>query len=268
MRLRTVDAFTDQPFRGNPAAVIRLDDRAPASDEWYRAVARELNLSETAFLEPYDGADADYRLRWFTPGHEVDLCGHATLAMSHCLLADGVPSPIRYATRSGVLVVVATDGGAITMDFPLNPPEETPVPDWVPDALGRRPSYYGEAPSGYVLAVLDHADEVRALQPDLIAIERHLAHGLIVSAAGDRPGLHFVSRFFAPALAVAEDPVTGSAHTVLMPYWSQRLGRTELRAEQVSVRGGWLELQLRAGRVLITGRAVTMIDGELSVDPA
>ncbi|HEX2903122.1 MAG TPA: PhzF family phenazine biosynthesis isomerase [Jatrophihabitans sp.] len=269
VRVRTVDAFTDQPFRGNPAGVIRLDDRpAGAGDEWYRAVARELNLSETAFLESYEGADADYRLRWFTPGAEVDLCGHATLATAHCLFSDGLAGPIRFATRSGVLTVRAAGDGGVIMDFPAQPPRPHPVPDWLPAAIGTTPSYYGGTESGFQLAVLADAQTVRQVQPDLARIKRELSHGLIVSAVADAADLDFVSRFFAPALAVPEDPVTGSAHTVLVPYWAERLGRLELRAEQVSARGGRLGLRLSGDRVQLTGRAVTMIDGTLAIDPA
>ena len=265
LRVRTVDAFTDQPFRGNPAGVIRLDERPELPpDDWYRAVAAELNLPETAFLQRCETADADFRLRWFTPAVEVALCGHATLAMSHCLFADGVSGPIRYATRSGVLTVEQAAGGGITMDFPAQPPREIPVPDWLPDAIGQAPGYLGETPSGFMLAVLDSERDVRELAPDLAAIKQHLWHGLIVSAAAETGGVDFVSRFFAPALGVPEDPVTGSAHTVLMPYWSQRLGRDQLVAEQVSSRSGRLALELKGDRVLLTGCAVTVIDGTLS----
>jgi len=268
VRVRTVDAFADQPFRGNPAAVIRLDDRdRPPSDDWYRAVAAELNLSETAFLEPYAGSDADFRLRWFTPGAEVDLCGHATLAMTHCLFADGVSGPIRYASRSGVLVVSAAGQGAITLDFPAQPASGVPEPDWLAAALGGPVVECAQVRPGYLLTVLDSAAAVRALQPDLATIGRELSHGLIVSAAGDGSGPDFVSRFFAPALQVPEDPVTGSAHTVLTPYWAARLGRPELQAEQLSARGGRLFVRLAADRVLITGTAVTMIDGWFDAEP-
>ncbi len=264
LRVRTVDAFTDQPFRGNPAGVIRLDDRAELPPEsWYCSIAAELNLSETAFLQRCESGEADFRLRWFTPAAEVDLCGHATLAMTHCLFADGLAGPIRYATRSGVLTAEQAADGGITMDFPAQPPRRTDVPDWLPAAIGQQPEYVGDTPSGFVLAVLGRHADVRALTPDLAAIKRHLGHGLIVSAAGTEPGVDFVSRFFAPALSVPEDPVTGSAHTVLMPYWSDRLGRTELSAEQVSPRGGRLALRLAGDRVRITGRAVTMLDATL-----
>jgi len=263
--LRIVDAFTDRAFAGNPAGVIRMDDRAELPpDSWYSSVAAELNLSETAFLERCEPDEADFRLRWFTPAAEVDLCGHATLAMSHCLFGDGLAGPIRYATRSGVLTVEQAADGGITMDFPAQPPSPITLPDWLPAAIGHRPEYVGETPSGFVLAVLGRAADVRELAPDLAAIEQHLGHGLIVSAAAVEAGIDFVSRFFAPALSVPEDPVTGSAHTVLMPYWSDRLGRTELQAEQVSPRGGRLGLRLVGDRVLLTGRAVTVVDGALS----
>lgn len=270
LRVRTVDAFTDQPFTGNPAAVIRMDDWAELPPQsWYRSIAAELNLSETAFLERYENADADFRLRWFTPAMEVDLCGHATLAMSHCLFADGVRGPVRYATRSGVLTVRQADDGGITMDLPAQPPQQIAVPDWLPAAIGHQPEYLGEASSGYLLAVLDGDRGVRELTPDLAAISRHVGHGLIVSAAAaESSGLDFVSRFFAPAMGVPEDPVTGSAHTVLVPYWAGRLGRAELAAAQVSPRGGCLTLRLAGDRVLITGRAVTVLDGTLLSVPS
>jgi PhzF family phenazine biosynthesis protein len=266
VRLRTVDAFTDRPFTGNPAAVLVLPE-AP-SDEWMAAVARETNLSDTGFVIREELADADFRLRWFTPTVEIDLCGHATLASAHCLFEDGVPGPIRFATRSGVLTVARRADGALEMDFPswLTTDFEEGR-SAVEAALGLPVEWTGRTTNGFFLVALI-ADErsVRDLSPDLVAVsELDASVGLIPTAPADegRP-YDFVSRVFAPQAGIPEDPVTGSAHTVLAPYWAGRLGRSPLVGLQVSARSGLVGVDLNGDRVTITGHAVTVSDGVLS----
>lgn len=267
LRIRTVDAFTDTPFTGNPAAVLILDAAPP--DSWMASVAAELNLAETAFVIAEAGAKtgpgADYLLRWFTPAVEVELCGHATLAAAHCLLADGVRGPIRFATRSGVLTVEAQPDGSLLMDFPARPATEIDEPPGLADALGARPLWVGRGGTDDLLVELADEWSVRQLSPDLGALARIPARGIIVTAAADAgEDVDFVSRFFGPLVGVLEDPVTGSAHTVLAPFWADRFGRSELYGLQVSARSGRVGVRLSADRVLLTGRAVTVIDGTLS----
>jgi PhzF family phenazine biosynthesis protein len=280
IRVRTVDAFTDQVFGGNPAGVIRLDEPpAPSgghSDAWCARVAAELNLSETAFILATDTEDADFGLRWFTPAVEVDLCGHATLASAHVLFADGLASPIRFSTRSGILTVSRQSDGSIAMDFPAQPPTKVDTPPELAAALGTAIGWCGIGGGDYLVELTDEA-AVRAVQPDLAALARLPVRGVIVTALSDVPGsddsvarrrqtaggADFVSRFFGPAVGVPEDPVTGSAHTVLGPYWSAKLGRTELTGLQVSARTGLVGVKVEGDRVELTGRAVTVIDGML-----
>jgi PhzF family phenazine biosynthesis protein len=264
LRVRTVDAFTDRPFTGNPAAVVVLDEAPP--DDWMAALAREMNLSETAFVIREALPDADFRLRWFTPAMEADLCGHATLASAQCLLDDGVTSPIRFATRSGVLTVSRQPDGSLSMDFPAS--QAVPV-DAVPgmaEALGAPVEWTGRSHGGNDFLVGRLANEltVRELSPDLAGLARLDASGVIVTAAAD-PGraYDFVSRVFAPNAGIPEDPVTGSSHTVLAPYWADRLGRTSLVGLQTSARSGLVGVELRGDRVAISGRAVTVLDGVL-----
>src|SRR5713101_1674672 len=183
MRIRTVDAFTDKPFTGNPAAVVVLDE-APA-EEWMAAVAREMNLSETAYVIRESLSDADFRLRWFTPSVEVDLCGHATLASAHCLLEDGVGSPIRFATRSGVLTVSTRGDGSLAMDFPAWPPAEIDPPAGIADALGTAVEWTGRSGNNYLLALLAEERAVRKLSPDIAGIARLPADVVIVTTAAD-----------------------------------------------------------------------------------
>jgi PhzF family phenazine biosynthesis protein len=265
LRLRTVDAFTDQPFTGNPAAVLLLDN-AP-SDEWMAAVARETNLSDTGFVIREDLPDADFRLRWFTPAVEVDLCGHATLASAHCLFEDGVQGPIRFATRSGVLTVERRPDGSLAMDFPAWPAGEVDARTAVSEALGAPAEWTGRTANGaFLLAVLGDEASIRALRPDLAAVSAlDSSVGLIPTALAEPGrGYDFVSRVFAPQAGLPEDPVTGSAHTVLAPYWAERLGRTSLVGLQVSRRSGLVGVELAGARVTITGRAVTVFDGTLN----
>jgi PhzF family phenazine biosynthesis protein len=266
VRLRTVDAFTEKPFTGNPAAVLVLAE-AP-SDEWMAAVARETNLSDTGFAIREELPDADFRLRWFTPTVEVDLCGHATLASAHCLFEDGVGGPIRFATRSGVLTVDRRADGSLAMDFPAWVVTEfDEARSAVAAALGVPMSWTGRTANGFFLLGLV-ADEgsVRDLSPDLAAVSGLDASvGLIVTAAAEAGHAYdFVSRVFAPQAGIPEDPVTGSAHTVLAPYWADRLGRTSLLGLQVSERSGLVGVEMNGDRVTVIGHAVTVSDGALS----
>jgi PhzF family phenazine biosynthesis protein len=259
-----VDSFTDRPFAGNPAAVVLLDS-AP-SDEWMAAVARETNVSDTGFVIREDVADADFRLRWFTPAVEVDLCGHATLASAHCLFEDGVDGPIRFATRSGVLTVSQQADGSLAMDFPAWPPTEVEAQSSVAEALGASVEWTGSTENGFfLLALLADERSVRDLHPDLAALSEVDAMAIIVTAAADEgQGYDFVSRLFAPRAGIPEDPVTGSSHTVLAPFWASRLGRTSLTGFQASERSGRVGVDLNGDRVTVTGRAITMVDGVLS----
>jgi len=258
-----VDAFTARPFEGNPAAVCLL--AAPAEESWMRQVARELNLSETAFLHREGGS---FALRWFTPAAEVDLCGHATLASAHWLWESGAAAgaeAIAFETRSGTLTAVRT-GPWIAMDFPAKPASEA-----VPGA-GHAPKLaqaLGTAPVAFAVSQFDALVEVaseavvRALRPDVGALAALPYRGVIVTARASSPGFDFVSRFFAPAVGVPEDPVTGSAHCVLGPYWHRKLGKSDLLAYQASARGGVVRVGVRGDRVLLGGQAVTVWRGEL-----
>jgi PhzF family phenazine biosynthesis protein len=257
--LYIVDAFTAAPFAGNPAAVCLLAVSRPAA--WMQQVAREMQLSETAFLVP---AEAGFDLRWFTPVVEVSLCGHATLASAHVLWESGrlAPDvPARFHTRSGLLTAVRRDDGWIELDFPARPPVPTDPPAGLLAALGVEPLYVGRNQDDYLIVVPDEAT-VRGLTPDVARLRQLPARGVIVSAPA-APPYDFVSRFFAPAVGIAEDPVTGSAHCCLAPYWAERLGRNPLRAYQASPRGGTLEVEWRGARVALRGQAVTVLRGEL-----
>lgn len=262
--MRTVDAFTAKPFTGNPAAVLMLDEMPP--DDWMAAVARETNVSDTAFVIRETLPDADFRLRWFTPAMEVDLCGHATLASAHCLFEDGARGPIRFATRSGILTVSRRPDGSLAMDFPAWPAAELEVRATAAEALGVPVEWTGRTDNNFFLvAVLGDERSVRELTPDLNAVAKLDASAVIVTAAAD-PGqpYDFVSRLFAPNAGLTEDPVTGSSHAVLGPYWGGRLGRTALVGLQASARSGLVGVELNGDRVTILGRAVTVVDGVLS----
>lgn len=263
LRLRTVDAFTDEPFTGNPAAVVMLDE-APSAD-WMAAVARETNLSDTGFVIREALPDADFRLRWFTQGAvEVDLCGHATLASAHCLFEDGVGSPIRFATRSGVLTVSERGDSSLAMDFPAWPPVQIDAPAGIADTLAARVHWTGRSANNFLLALLADEHAVRGLSPDLARVAQLPADVVIVTAPADPGhGYDFASRVFAPRVGIDEDPVTGSAHTVLAPYWVERLGRTSLVGLQASARSGLVGVEMRGDRVIVIGRAVTVFDGVL-----
>jgi len=245
LELTTVDAFTDTPFAGNPAAVALVD--AFPDDGFMQAVALEMNLSETAFVVPRP--DGSYDLRWFTPTTEVDLCGHATLASAHIL-----GGTARFHTRSGLLRCTDWGGGWIEMDFPVDRPveEEPPVSLQLPGLV-----WYGVGRSD-ALAVVADAAGVRGFQPDLARIASTGTRLLIVSGPGDRPGIDCVSRAFAPNAGVPEDPVTGSAHCTLAEYWGRRLGLDVLVGEQASARGGVVRMRREGDRVILAGQAVTV----------
>jgi len=260
MRVYQVDAFTAEPFSGNPAAVVPLD--GPADDAWMQAVAAEMNLSETAFVHREGD---DFRLRWFTPAVEVELCGHATLATSHVLWSEGLVGAglIRYRTRSGELRA-RPDDDLIELDFPSRPPAAVEPPAGLAEALGIRPRWVGGSVED-LLVELESDAVVRSLAPDMAALLRVTARGVIVTAASADERFDFVSRFFAPAVGIPEDPVTGSAHCVLGPFWSERLGRENLVGYQASARGGVVHVRLLGERVALSGRAVTVLRGDLLV---
>ncbi len=254
-----VDAFTDKPFAGNPAAVCILP--GPKDDRWMQDVAREMNLSETAFLHRENDG---YRLRWFTPAAEVALCGHATLASAHVLWQDGhVPDGAQawFHTQSGLLTAERR-GDWIELDFPATPAAPTQPPAGLVEALGVVPQSVGRSRFDYLVEV-ETEDVVRRLAPDFGALGRVEARGVIVTSRASTPGFDFVSRFFAPRAGVNEDPVTGSAHCTLTPFWSQRLGKQEMVAYQASQRGGVVRVRLQGDRVILGGQAVTVLRGQL-----
>ncbi|QIQ05861.1 PhzF family phenazine biosynthesis protein [Streptomyces liangshanensis] len=273
MRIRIVDAFTDRPFAGNPAGVLLLDTAGFPDDGWLLRVAAEVNLSETAFAHPLpDGGDADWALRWFTPLTEVDLCGHATLATAHVLRTTGrAAGPLRFATRSGILGATAHEDGSVTLDFPTSALIPVETPEGVGAALGAEPVsvHLTSERIGDLLVELADERTVRRLAPDPGRLAALARRGVVVTAAAEDPagGYDFVSRGFFPAVGIDEDPVTGSAHTALAPFWSARLGRTELTGLQGGVRTGTVRTSLRGDRTLLTGHAVTVIDGELLSTP-
>nr|WP_157434684.1 MULTISPECIES: PhzF family phenazine biosynthesis protein [Actinoalloteichus] len=257
MDVYVVDAFSDRPFGGNPAGVVLLPSfRDP---EWMQAVAAELRHSETAFVEVDGPADAPKPLRWFTPTVEVDLCGHATLATAHVLGGDQV-----FATRSGELSCVATEDGRIDMDFPADPTTViAEPPSELSAALGGARVTAVASGASDLLVEVDSPAAVAAVRPDLAALGALPHRGVIVTAAGGRDGVDFVSRCFFPRVGVEEDPVTGSAHRTLAAWWSERLALTELVAEQLSARGGTVRVAVRGDRVGISGRATTVLRGSL-----
>jgi len=260
LRIIQVDAFTDRPFAGNPAAVCILPTAAEPA--WMQNVAREMNLAETAFVVPRNG---EYDLRWFTPAVEVDLCGHATLASAHVLWEDGLlktTAQARFHTKSGLLTADRRDSW-IELDFPTTIASPAQPPPSLIDALGVKPQFVGRSRFDYLVEV-DSESTVRRLEPDLNALARVDARGVIVTSLADKKSEYdFVSRFFAPQSGVPEDPVTGSAHCALTPYWSAKLGKQELVAYQASARGGVVRVRLNGERVRLGGQAVTVLRGEL-----
>ena len=260
IRIVQVDAFTNRPFAGNPAAVCVLKE--PRPDSWMRDVAREMNLSETAFLTSCNG---EYNLRWLTPSVEVDLCGHATVASAHVLWEDGhLPEgrQARFHTRSGLLTADRR-GEWIELDFPAKVAAPAEAPPGLLRGLGiERANFVGLNAFDYLVEV-DVEETLRALDPDHTALRKFPVRGIIVTARSSTAGFDFVSRFFAPGSGVDEDPVTGSAHTALGPYWGERLGKSEFTAYQASARGGVVRVRLNGERVILGGQAVTVMTAEL-----
>lgn len=260
-RITVVDAFTHVAFAGNPAAVCVLT--APTTDAWMQAVAGEMRQSETAFCVPLK--DESFELRWFTPNREVRLCGHATLAAAHVLWEEGWVAPqrpVRFSTRSGDLVATPL-GRRIELDFPARPPSEAEAPEGMLEALGVTSSWVGRDPDDYIV-LLEDEEAVRRCAPDFTALGEIETRGVIITAPAAQPEVDFVSRFFAPRLGIDEDPVTGSAHCSLTPFWASRLGKTRLTARQLSARGGELEVDLVSDRVKLRGTCVTMLRGNLT----
>ena len=257
-----VDAFTAVPFAGSPAAVCILPSARDAG--WMQHVAREMNLSETAFVVPRDGAAAEFELRWFTPTVEVDLCGHATLASAHVLWENGRiagSATARFHTRSGLLTA-ARRGDWIELDFPATPDEPIDPPPGLVDAVGARPLYVGRSRFDFLFELGDET-AVRNVRPDFGRLREFAARGVIVTSRADERGVDFVSRYFAPAFGVDEDPVTGSTHCCLGPFWARRLNKQTFVARQVSARGGEVKVTLDGDRVRLGGQAVTVLRGEL-----
>lgn len=257
--LYQIDAFTDRAFRGNPAAVVFLTEDRP--DEWMQSVAAEMNLAETAFVRP---EGKGFRLRWFTPMTEVDLCGHATLATAHALWSYGYlpdSEDAVFETRSGTLTC-RPDGGWIKMDFPAIGCSAIPIPEDLEKALGTRPYYAGRG-GKFILAEVGSEETVRNLKPNMQALKREVEFGVIVTAESAGGEFDFVSRFFAPSVGIDEDPVTGAAHCCLTPYWAKRLNKDEFTAFQASSRGGVVRTRLEGERVVLSGQAVTVLTGEL-----
>ncbi len=255
-----VDAFTAKPFAGNPAAVCPL--AGWLDDGLLQAVAAENNLSETAFFVP--GSD-HYELRWFTPRCEVKLCGHATLAAAFVVLQvlEAGRDSVRFETRFSGALTVSRDGNLLAMDFPLLAPWEcTEPPAALIDGLGKVPAAVVQIPDDY-FAVYEREEDVRLVRPDLRVLETLHPAGVGITAPGDHAD--FVSRFFAPSYGIPEDPVTGSTHCSLAPYWAQRLGKTSLHARQISERGGELWCEVKAGRVILKGNAVLTLRGGLLI---
>ncbi|HEY6050759.1 MAG TPA: PhzF family phenazine biosynthesis protein [Thermoanaerobaculia bacterium] len=265
MPLFHVDAFTDRPFAGNPAAVCLIPDGSAPDDAWHQNVAREMNLSETAFLRR---RASGWDLRWFTPAAEVDLCGHATLASAHVLWETGYApkgSTLDFETRSGRLSARSDAGGTIELDFPAETAATCAPVGAVLAALGiASPAYFGKNRMDYLVA-LGEEEDVRALRPDFAKLKDACGplRGVIVTAKSRSPRYDFDSRYFAPAFGIDEDPVTGSAHCCLAPFWSERLGKPELTGFQASSRGGVVGVRLGGGRVALRGRAVSVSRGEL-----
>ncbi|PWU07006.1 MAG: oxidoreductase [Terriglobia bacterium] len=260
IRIVQVDAFTNRAFAGNPAAVCVLP--APPAEEWMRNVAREMNLSETAFLVPQDDG---YNLRWLTPSVEVDLCGHATVASAHVLWEDGHLTPAkqaRFYTRSGRLLADQR-GEWIELDFPATIAAAAEPPAHLLEALGVKASFVGKNKFDYLVEVASE-EQLRELKPDFTLLRKLTVRGVIVTARSSTAEFDFISRFFAPGSGIDEDPVTGSAHCALGPHWASRMEKNEFTAYQASPRGGTVRVSLRGDRVILGGQAVTVLRGELA----
>ncbi len=266
--LYTADAFTRVPFTGNPAALCILEEEPGTS--WMQRVAGEMRLSETAFVYPIEEDGADHRLRWFTPEREVDLCGHATLVAAHVLFEEGEASPhegVTFQTNSGPLACSKDEDGRISMVFPSHPPyESSKDQERLKEALGVPVQWSGENGLDRFVVLETEAD-VRAVEPDFEALRDLGGRGVIVTApAADESSVDFVTRFFAPSVGIPEDPVTGSAHCALGPYWSNRLDKDTVTGRQVSQRGGTVFTTVRDDGVEIAGHAVTVVRGEFTQD--
>jgi PhzF family phenazine biosynthesis protein len=254
-----VDAFADRPFSGNPAAVCLLPSWK--EDRWLQAVAAEMNLSETAFLVRQPD---HFELRWLTPKAEVDLCGHATLASAHVLWNEGLArtgQEVRFSTRSGILKATRS-GDDIEMDFPLIREEPAEAPPGLVEALGVAPAYVGKSKFDYLMEIASEP-ALRALTPDFKRLSKVSARGVIVTSRSTDPRFDFVSRFFAPAVGIDEDPATGSSHCCLVDFWHKRLGKTAFVAYQASARGGVVKVRVSGDRAFLGGTAVIMAKGEL-----
>ncbi|MEX0649147.1 MAG: PhzF family phenazine biosynthesis protein [Balneolaceae bacterium] len=258
MNIYQVDAFADRVFEGNPASIVPLENWPDS--HVMQQIAIENNLSETAFFVKED--DGSFRIRWFTTKTEVNLCGHATLATAHVLFQhlDYAEKKIVFQSNSGRLTVEQHDG-FYWMNFPSNPPEPIPVPKLIPEAIGMIPLYTGVNTD--LLVLLQDEQSVKDLKPDLIILKKMEVRGVIFTALGS--DVDFVSRFFAPSVGIPEDPVTGSAHTLLTPFWSKRLNKKKLKARQISQRGGNLHCLQKGDRVEIGGPAVTYLTGSISI---
>lgn len=259
MKIWQIDSFTNKACYGNPAGVCILEK--PAEDKWMQLVAREMNLSETAFIFP---EKSGYHLRWFTPQDEVDLCGHATLATAHLLFEKKwVPDYkiIHFHTKSGLLKA-RYDQGWIELDFPSEEDQESGYDQFLAEAFMTEPLYIGRNRMDYILEV-DSEKTLRNLTPDMEALKKLDLRGFIVTSSSEDPQFDFISRFFAPALGIDEDPVTGSAHCCLGPYWMRKTGKKSFTAFQASERGGILKVRVEGNRILISGQAVTVFEAEL-----
>lgn len=262
--LYVVDAFTDRLFAGNPAAVCLLDRWPP--DGWLQLLGREMNLSETAVL--VRRSESAFELRWFTPTVEVDLCGHATVASAHALWENGhAPrATLTFSTRSGTLSASPLPSGEVELDFPAKPATPCDPPAGLLDALGAVAVAVGRNSFDFLVEMASETD-VRGLKPDFRKLAAVACRGVIVTAPSDDPAYDFVSRFFAPASGIDEDPVTGSAHCCLSEYWGDKFGKQEIVGRQISARGGVVRVSRRGARVLLAGRAVTVSRGELATRP-
>lgn len=259
-RVFQIDAFTDRPFAGNPAAVCIMPEER--DDCWMQAIAAEMNLSETAFIHRLGNG---FSLRWFTPAMEVDLCGHATLASAHALWSENIVADehiIRFQTKSGALSCIKS-GSMIHLDFPATPAREANPPDGLLEALQVRPLFVGESKFDKLIHV-EAEQALRALRPDFARLREMPMRSVIVTSKSEDPRFDFVSRCFAPGVGIDEDPVTGSAHCCLGPYWREKLGKSEMTAFQASHRGGIVRVRMNVDRVILGGNAVTVMRGELS----
>jgi len=257
-KIFTVDAFTDEPFAGNPAGVCILTEEREA--HWMQSVASEMNLSETAYLKKSNNG---YNLRWFTPKVEVELCGHATLASAHILFEKGYlkrEEQARFHTRSGLLTAISKENW-IELDFPKQPVKPSSPPTGLVESLGVKPTFVGKNTLYYFVEVASEAI-VRGLKPNYVQLASVPVNAVAVTSKATTPGFDFISRFFAPALGIEEDPVTGSSHCGLAPFWEERLHKSELTAFQASARGGVIHVRVVSDRVYLGGKAVTILEGE------